>query len=255
LAGESTQSRPTPANQVRQAAKWLIAAFAAVGAALVATLQISGFGGVTGIRLVGAVAAAVMALLAVIVTIFKVSEVLDPKEATTTDLRQNQDLSRRLAADPSFIGGFGHPTVDSLIDDYERSFSAFRQAQIAAWARPDDDNAKAHLAESEGYFDALATIVDFFRQIVIYDQTKAAYRDAKRWVRVGAVLASVGFVGFAYAVNPSKSTGGCAGSKTSSTCVRGPEGPQGPPGRPGRRGPAGPRGPRGPRGESVVGED
>jgi hypothetical protein len=230
----------TPANQVRQVAKWLIAAFAAVGAALAAGVQISNLGATSGLRLLAAFGGAVLGLAGIVLAVVAVGKVLDPKEATTTDLRDSTALRDRLIAEPSFFGGFPVGSVDEMIDGYDQALTDLRTAQEASWADPANEDLQREAKAREARFDTLSTVVQFWRTVVIYDKTRSAYRTARGRVLLGAAMAFAGLVTFAYAANPPK-TAPAGSSETEHITVS-----------PGPRGARGPRGPGGPRGRPGI---
>jgi hypothetical protein len=100
------------AEGVRQNAKWLIAAFAAVGAALATGIQISNLGAVHGLgRILLAFGAAVLGLLGIAIAIWHAGRVLELQEATTSELATSLRLAERIEQEPTFLGGFGHSSV------------------------------------------------------------------------------------------------------------------------------------------------
>lgn len=234
VASAAASAQPTSAaNQVRQNAKWLIAAFAAVGAALAAGIQISNLGGVHGtVRLLGAFIGAALGLLGILVAIWNVGKVLDLQEATTSELAKSTALSGRLEQEPTFLGGFGHESVTKLVEDYGRTLAEVRVAQRATWKKPNDEIAAVHLKSLSAEFDALSQVVDFLRTVVIYDKTHAQYMKARSWVLAGAALAFIGLISFAYAANPPASAKKPEVTKVvvKLTSPPGPRGPQGPSG-------------------------
>lgn len=272
MAGADTAAAPvrmTPANQVRQVAKWVIAAFAAVGATLAAGVPLSNLGAVSGLRLALAVIAGVIALAGIVVAVTFVSKTLDPKEATTQDLRESSALRERLREEPTFYGGFDYSSPDALLDRYERAFRAYRDAQAADWKSrlsasivqdtqsSQDPSRGADRPRSEivlqvrrEEYQALEAVVQFWRSVAIYEETKRTYSNARLPLIAGAIAAFLGLIGFAYAANPPKHESSCyryGCSRRADPCAahRGPRGPRGATGPPGPRGPEGARGPRG----------
>lgn len=236
MAGSGPSGQPTPIGQLRQASIWLIAAFGAVGAALATGISVSNLGAVHGWRFWLAVAGGLAAFVGVVLAIWHVGKVLEVHESTTADLRQSTALQGRLAQEPTFLGPYGHTTVDQLVDEYEGALADYGAAEKASWPNPDDTKAKQDLARAQQRFTALSQPVDFLRSVVRYEKARAAFRRARRWTLAGATLAFIGLIMFAYAANPPAPK-------------RGPEfvdvdigsrGPPGPPGPRGRRGPPGP---------------
>lgn len=222
------------ADRVRQAAQWQIAAFAAVGAALVAGVPLSNLGAVhdTG-RVILAFGAAGLALAGIVLGITSIGRVLDPAEATTRKLVDSQELARRVEEEHGFLGGFGHETVADVVRDHSRAFTAYRDAQRQTWEHPGEE-ANSELARRTEEYEELDTIVNFLRRVQQYETTKKAFSRARKRVIASAFLAFFGLLLFAYEANP---------PKPAPHAVKGPKGDHG------VKGPMGPRGPRGRVGE------
>jgi hypothetical protein len=201
-----TASRPSgqssPIGQLRQASIWLIAAFGAVGAALATGISVSNLGAVHGGRFWLAVAGGLAALVGVMLAIWHVGKVLEVHESTIADLRQSTALGERLTREPTFLGPYGHTTVDQLVDDYEDAFEQYGAAEQAIWADPDDPVSKRNLATAQERFTALSQIVEFLRSVVRYEKARSAFRRARLWTLAGATLVFIGLITFAYAANP-----------------------------------------------------
>jgi hypothetical protein len=197
---------PTPAERVRQAARWLIAAFAGVGAALAAGIQISNLGSIEDTdRLLLAGAGAALGFAGVAVAIWHIAKVLAPQEALLRDLESSPALAARFHDEPTFLGGC-YERVTDLTSDYEKGLRAYRRAQIARWKDPGNPVLEAEVKRLNDVFEELSSIVEFLRSVVIYEKTRAAYSKARCWVLLGAILAFIGVVTFAYAANPPEET-------------------------------------------------
>src|SRR5919112_5649542 len=93
------QSAPDPSSQyrtaaesIRKAAQWLIGAFAAVGAAMLAGLQLIGLGELEGADLFWAIIAVVAAITGVTIAIVFCARVLAPKTLTISDAADDPRL-------------------------------------------------------------------------------------------------------------------------------------------------------------------
>jgi hypothetical protein len=243
LDAPATQTT-TAANQVRQNVKWLIAAFAAVGAALAAGIQISNLGGVqSGGRLTAAFVGAALGLVGIIVAIWQAGKVLDLQQATTADLTTSTLLRKRLEEEPAFLGGYGHESPAALVKDYERLLGEVRRAERATRQKPDDKAAAVRLASVSAEFDGLSNAVDFLRKVVIYEHTQARYVEARPRIVGAAILTFSGLALFAYAANPPARV---QKPEVNQVIVRSTS-------TPGPRGPRGLRGPIGPPGHCPTG--
>ena len=86
MAEPSGDRIASASNQIQVTAKWIIAAFAGVGAALIAGLQLTGLGKLDFVELLIAVAGLTLALAAVLVAIWVVAKVLTPPEILLDEL-------------------------------------------------------------------------------------------------------------------------------------------------------------------------
>jgi ElaB/YqjD/DUF883 family membrane-anchored ribosome-binding protein len=99
-AGVTTPGRPQAMN-IQTTAKWLVTAFAATGAVLLAGLNLTNLGRLTSddrVALAVAVIAAVTALVLVYLVILSASKVLTPSSVTLTDLKDRWIEATKAAA-------------------------------------------------------------------------------------------------------------------------------------------------------------
>lgn len=256
----------SPADRVRQTAKWVIAAFAAVGGALAAGVPLSSIGSVSWWRVLIAGVAVLAAFGGIALAVINVGHVLDPNEATLEKVKTSEALKQRLGEDASFYGGFQHDR-DHLIARYLNVSEELRSDQAHRWealrrdaadpsvtaavAKEHKDRHDTIVAGLNEERNALGRVVQLWRSIVIYEETKDDYRRARRPILIGAALALLGLVGYAWAANPPKHETGerghyCAQHHARCRGERGAEGPRGRPGANGRPGRKGERGPSGP---------
>jgi hypothetical protein len=267
--GAAAAAPISPADRIRQTAKWVIAAFAAVGGALAAGVPLSSVGAVSVPRAIGAGLAVLIALAGILLAVTSVSRTLDPNEATLAHVKTSSALAKRLVEDASFYGGFERDR-EKLIARYLAAFDRLREAEMKRWdaLRKDaqdptvtEAEAKAKAARLDAIVatrreerDALERVVQFWRSVVIYEETKGDYARARWPIALGAALALLGLVGFAYAANPPKTKEPPRESccVVHRACCHGERGPRGFTGARGSHGPRGPRGPSGPRGPQGV---
>jgi hypothetical protein len=157
----------------RAAAKWLIAAFAAVGAVLVSGVGLSSIGDLSDGRLAAAALAAITAVACVITAVTLVADVLTPSPMTLKDLadrerkrnkaREKTGTARKgknscdplveyLEGDSSFLQGIaGDATADkSLIAacaDYEAALEERYSAAEECWNRERTGEVPRHTGE------------------------------------------------------------------------------------------------------------
>ncbi|MDG4821535.1 pentapeptide repeat-containing protein [Asanoa sp. WMMD1127] len=194
------------ANQrVRDAAKWLIASAAAVGATLIAGSQLSNIGllpfgwptSVANARLWLAVLGAVLGLAAVVFAIWSAVRILLPRYVLIGDL-VTAWVDRRhplwpvvafFQAHPKYLQGFATPA--ELVER--------RTATIATYERGGDATVEAEIRDLDA---RIVAIEDMATHEALNDAFRAALRRM-----VGAVsVAALGIVLFAWASNPPPAT-------------------------------------------------
>jgi Pentapeptide repeats (8 copies) len=206
------------ADQLRAAAKWLLASLGAVAAVLVAGLQLAAIGSVpSGTRFLVAVAGAGAALGAVVVLILIVLEVLLPSDVTVEEIAGDKEGGRLrgyIGSHPSMLNGFAN--VDQLLEAHR----AARQEAFDHWialhaaeqeAKGRDD---ARVAQAEKAADAAEAFAEYVGMIVSYVITRLTMDgllrrfDRKRKVLAVllAVLVGVGVGVYAWGTNPPKSS-------------------------------------------------
>ena len=93
-------------DRLRETAKWLLGAYAAVGAALIAGLQLTSLGSVEDdARLYAAIILAAVSLLLVFYAISKTGGVLAPVAVEESDLEPNSKVGQMVQATPSLLKG------------------------------------------------------------------------------------------------------------------------------------------------------
>jgi hypothetical protein len=143
-AAPTEQAKPAPsapaadpvqagAEQVRQAAKWLLAALGAVATVLVAGLQFASIGSVpSGWRTAAAIGGAATAIVGVVVLIGLVFQVLRPSTTSITDLaagKAPRRVRKFVARNEWLLQGW--PSAQALATDYQDALKASRQAMDA----------------------------------------------------------------------------------------------------------------------------
>ncbi len=200
-------------QRIRDAAKWLIGASAAVGAALIAGSQLSSigllpFGWRLGLALVGVV----VALLGVVVAIWLASQVLLPVGVTLGDLNDQWDKGKR--ADVRFF--HQHPRQ---LGTY-KSPAHLRDARDAAWdvreqkfaemdkAASDQESkaAKEAFDTADQEFRRLDDIIRMVLHTAQFEVLKDAFKRLLPKLMAVAGIAAGGIVLFAWAANPPPAT-------------------------------------------------
>jgi len=127
------------ADRIRESAKWLVASFAAVGALLIAGLQIADIGSLTDERLAWAIVGIIVGVLGVVVAIAAASSVVTKSFVTLKGLAAQSDEKDPLKCingDKVLLGGF--ESVAEVRDAYEEAASKRVEALKAYYETPDD---------------------------------------------------------------------------------------------------------------------
>jgi len=202
------------ANQrIRDAAKWLIASAAAVGAALIAGSQLSSIGRLDpGPRLWIAAAGALVGLTAVVWAIWTAVGVLLPVLVLIADLaagwekppRALRPVVRFLHQYPKFLQGVGSPAA--LITRRDKLVEGLREAVAAKASAGDDPEAlwesEEELAKARAGLADVDQRITAVEDIANHEALKARFHACLRRLLAATVLAALGIVAFAWAANP-----------------------------------------------------
>lgn len=202
-------------GRIRDAAKWLVASSAAVGAALIAGSQLSSIGRLplgwpdsveTG-RLWIAVSGAVVALSGVVYAIWSAVRILIPAQVPVGDLAQAwTDRRGPLAAvvaffrtHPKYLQGFDTPAaVVARREDLVARLAAVPDAGPALTPEQRTERITALKAA----IAAMDQRIDAIERMAGHEALKAMFRATLRRLLTGTVLAATGIVAFAWAANP-----------------------------------------------------
>ncbi len=224
---------PAPSNPylpattaLRDVAKWLIGALAAVAAVMLAGTQLSSLGALSAQhpgRLVTAVVAAAVVVAAISGAIYLLTTVL-PMDFSgmhgLVEASREQPMRAVLAADSGYCGG--RTSVSHLLDDYETARKAERLAYRtrAALAReeaehPDPTKDLSAQLTCATKREALATaeVNELKKNVTLLIQMKGYLAVQRRFERARtgviwlALVAAVGIIAFAWAAKPADATG------------------------------------------------
>jgi len=192
-------------NQIREVAKWLIGAFAAVAVVLAAGSQLSEVGDLESGRLAGALLSIFAALVGIAIAIYFTVKVLTPESLTlrraVVDESKGSEAGKAVAEDPTLLLGHG-----TSIGEFEERRNAALKAEDDAWAKYEanressDLKTKALRAEAtrKRIDEAMTWVITFVR----YKEAAYSFKVALRAMFVGAVITAVGITGFAWAAHP-----------------------------------------------------
>ena len=205
----------TSSKQIRDAAKWLIAAFAAISTVFLAGTQFSSIGSLPwGWRAAAAMVAAAVTVSGLVVVIWILLDVLLVSQVTLADLaRQEQEgkeseLVAYIKRNPASLQGFR--SVGRLSSTYLQALRSARRKSLAYYEALRDRSRPSTLKAAEEDAQAAADRLSYLRSSVSYLVSLMAYQQLqgrlagrrRAVVFAGAVLVAVGLGVFAWAVNP-----------------------------------------------------
>jgi hypothetical protein len=205
-AAASAANMDAAVLQIREVAKWLIAAFAAVGVALAAGSQLSEIGSLSGWRLVAAFAGVILTLAGIAGAILFATRVLTPRQIALNRLVRDECKSKigeEVRGDGSLLLGHGK----SLKEFAEKRDQALA-AENAAWSAYEaaDKTEKKGLkpsvekaqADRERIDDTLSWVISYARFLDV----SALFRASLIAMFVAAAVSAIGIAGFAWAAHP-----------------------------------------------------
>lgn len=201
---------PTPpgaftdaANRIRDSAKWLLGAFAAVGALLAAGLQLADLGALSGTRsdsrLSWSVAGVSLALLGVGIAIGAASAVVTRSFVTLEWLQSKDRRHKDLSADSVLLAD--QADVPTLYRNFSDALQKQKQAVDAYDVVPSDQNKQTLVAKANvvKYYDNIANRVV---ERASYLRLARTFLVARFGMLFGAAVAAAGITLFAWAANP-----------------------------------------------------
>jgi len=117
-------------GSLRDAAKWIVVAFAGVGAAVLGALPVAGVSKLhTTVGIVLAVVGGLLALAGVAIGVWATSNVLMPHVSTLRTVAARSDVTDAIAEDPATFLGAAGTTVDAFVDDLSGWQRTLRELQ------------------------------------------------------------------------------------------------------------------------------
>jgi hypothetical protein len=207
--GNSVNPLAAAADRVREAAKWAVAAFAAIGALLTAGLQLSTIGSLEGFRLWVAVGAAIVAFLATAAVVWWIVQVMMPSDVTLAQLahgnaprlaefieNENPFLLHELA---KTLGG-----DDGLYEKWRKVLGERADAFSTYYDAPTDE-ARQRAELADGQLNLFGPVVTGVLDAASYEQLRLKFRDNFSRLFVGVLFTAVALTAFAWAANPPES--------------------------------------------------
>jgi hypothetical protein len=220
LGGEDDAASETPTPQpqavadprlvaidkLRGIARWLILAFAAIGAALAGTAPLSNVGklAIGDWRLWVAAVAAAAGLGGIAFAMWSTANVLAPVSLGLTDLVVLPAVQRIFNEHFELLDGHG-----TDLATFKTRYDAARERYLNAVSRardvlPADADAAAELEAARDDFYEYAPIVKRITNEGLLATVRARFRKAQRLMFFGAFVAALAIVAFAWAANPPK---------------------------------------------------
>ena len=202
MADAPAASVADAAEKVRATARWVIAAFGAIGAAIAASLPFSDVGKLSGGPRFWALVVLALAYAGITGAIFAFARLLLPHATTLGDLERidpRSSLQELLDAEPALLSPYA--SVEELTTDVRAMEKSYRDAFLAWHAAPTTANAQA----MDAWADA-GTLATTVRDRVVewsnYGKIESDYRSAmRRWVLPGMIAAALGIVMLALQVS------------------------------------------------------
>jgi hypothetical protein len=209
-AQTSASALAQAADRIRESAKWLLVSFAAVGATLIAGLQIADIGSLTNDvddRLTWAIVGIVLGVAGVVVAIGSASTVVMKSFVTLKSLADGDApdaATKSVKGDRAVLAGYA--TVEDLYDAY----AAAAEARIETLKAYYDDPGGAGKGEKAKAAEDWGTILDRVQSHVLerasFVSVQSAYSHARWGILLGAAISAAGIGTFAWAANPPKAT-------------------------------------------------
>ncbi|WNM29171.1 hypothetical protein RKE30_01510 [Streptomyces sp. Li-HN-5-11] len=192
---------PSPLEAVpdlRAAARWMLAAFGAVGAALIGGGPLVAVGRVHGVAdAFGAGVALVVALTGVSIAIWHVSRVLEPPITTPATLATPalRGLREMIDSAPAHYFGTAATSVDDLLSHRAVAVNIHR-AMLSETDPSRREVWRRHLERARVNVARVAPLERWLLAMAHVYQIQAALRAARYWCLVGVALVAAGAVGF-----------------------------------------------------------
>lgn len=189
-------------QRYQETAKWTITVLGGIGAALIASLSISGLGMVEGRDLLLSVVGVALGLIGVALAIAGVVSVLAPMKPDFFEALDDPDVKAKLSQSPAFL--LGYPSAEELRADFETSgrerVEAYR-AMMAAKAQgqfAEKEKQLARAKRAEYLIEVLTPAVEFVKLYGFRVEVRRKfYEQAVPKLIGGSIAIAVGITMFA----------------------------------------------------------
>lgn len=192
---------PSPLEAVpdlRAAARWMLAAFGAVGTVLISGGPLAAVGRLHGVAdAIGAGVSLFVALTGVSIAIWHVSRVLEPQITTpaTLDTLALRSLREMIDGAPADFFGTAATSVDDLLSHRAVAVNIYR-AMLSESDPRRREVWRRHLERARANVARTAPLERWLLAMAHVCQIQAALRRARYWCLAGVTLVATGSVGF-----------------------------------------------------------
>jgi len=215
-----------PIDNIRATVKWIIAVFAAVGAALIAGTQLASIGHLTGFRLALALFGVAIGLIGVGLVISGATPVLRSVASLLSDFAITSDptaSATRLFLDqhPDVFRGHATSVID-LSAKYNTAVLDRGAAQQKLDEAPVGNlgDLPTRLSNAQGRVQRVSAVVNQVLSIANYEIVDRKFANAQRWLLIGGAIAAAGIVVLTLAANPPPLSPMSSGSLQNPTLVK-----------------------------------
>lgn len=202
------------ADRIRASAQALLTAFAGVGVALAAGLQLGDVGELSfdddPLRMVVAFAGIALAVVAIALAIAAAAAVSTKSNVSLRWLIKNadSDAAKEIEADVALRQGISLTDLQTRLNSGLTAVAATYDAIVQLGDPADDATKKARAKALRTQYDQQMADIEHLRRVrtdvldvASFFRTKQAYDDAKGKVVAGAVIAALGITAFAWGAN------------------------------------------------------
>jgi hypothetical protein len=203
------------AATIRETAKWLSVAFAAIGAALIAGVQLSNLGGIDSpLDQFVAVTGLLFGLCGVSWAIWLVTNILTPGHLTLASLADEPDLAairQFLHTDPGFLKEKArdvnelkekyHDSLKKRNKVWEKYINDIRNKITLTEAQPEDEHLRREMKLEEAVFQDLDGLVNQVRTSASYELLRLRFQDSRKRIFGAAIVTLFGICLFAWATS------------------------------------------------------
>ncbi len=210
MSPESADPAPAPPvgpqrqaiDKIRETARWLILAFAAIGAAIAGSAPLSNLGKlqIGDWRLWVAAAAAAIGLLAIATAIWVTADVLAPVTTALPSLVADDDLRAVFDANPELLRGHGY-TLSEFKNEYDEARKAHIEAAKTLRSKPTKKAAAAEKS-ARGKLLEMSPVVGRIVSEGLLVTVRRRFRRTQSFMFGGALVAGLAIVAFGWAANP-----------------------------------------------------